>query len=321
MVRGSSRSHAFSDILMRLVSLVLFLSLVWSGSVQAMHGGSDREVEAGDVLPLLSRKTVEGTAVMIPSKEGITVLVFWATWSPRSKQALELWDKFREEYRDQPLTIITVNAEREALFDEELRAIDSYIKENIPDLPVILDEGLEMFNTYAVKAVPTVFFLESSGKVLFRYPSFPSSAALDLQDEMEITLGLKQRKTEQEKDARGKLEYQPENNALLYYNLGVQLYKKGFREKALERMVIALQRDPNYRDPLRAMEGIFFQEGRTPGTEAELRDFLTENGLDGQVDRIGEGDPILIEAPKRIKAMERLRQLMEKKDSAGGASQ
>ena len=302
-------------------SLVILWSLGWSGPVFAVNGGSDREIALGDVLPEISKQTVKGNEITIPANEGITVLLFWAAWSPRSKPALELWEKFSHDYTDQPLTIITVNAERDELSSKDIQLIDDYIAGNIPNLPVVLDDALNLFNTYAVSALPTAFFLESSGKILFRYPSFPSSAALDLQEELEITLGLRKRQTEEETASRGKLDYQPENNALLYYNMGVQLYKKGYREKALQRIVIALQKDPEYKDPLRTLEGIFFSDGRTPETDGRLKALLIKNSLDDLVDRIGEGEPILIQAPKKIDAKERMRQLMEKNNPSPATSQ
>ncbi len=305
---------AARSILLPICSLALLWNLGSPGFAFAVHGGSDREIVPGDVLPKVSKQTIRGELIDVPAVEGITVLLFWANWSPRSKPALELWEKFSNDYPDQPLTIITVNAERAELSNEDRQAIDNYIAENIPNLPVVVDEGLSLFNTYAVSALPTAFFMEGSGKILYRYASFPTSAPLDLQEELEITLGIRERQTEEEEASRGKLEYQPQNNALLYYNMGVQLYKKGFREKALERMVIALQKDPEYPDPLLTLEGIFFQSSRTPEAEARLKTFLVENGLDEQVDRIGTGEPILIDAPKKIDAMERMRQLMEKKD-------
>jgi thiol-disulfide isomerase/thioredoxin len=314
MTQGSFKLAAARSFLLHICSLAILWNLGLPGFAFAVHGGSDREILPGDVLPKVSKQTVRGELIDVPAVEGITVLLFWANWSPRSKPALELWEKFSNDYPDQPLTIITVNAERTELSNEDRQAIDKYIAENIPNLPVVLDEGLNLFNTYAVSALPTAFFMEGSGKILYRYASFPTSAPLDLQEELEITLGIRERETGEEEASRGKLEYQPQNNALLYYNLGVQLYKKGFREKALERMVIALQKDPEYPDPLRTLEGIFFPNSRTPEAEARLKTFLVENGLDEQVERIGEGEPILIEAPKKIDAMERMRQLMEKND-------
>jgi thiol-disulfide isomerase/thioredoxin len=308
------------SFLLRLGLLGILLSFGWPASAFAFHGVSDREVVPGDILPKISRQTVMDVPMAIPAEEGITVLLFWATWSPRSSEALELWERFSNDYKGQLLTIITINAERDELSSQEMQMIDQYIVETIPNLPVIQDEGLILFNAYAVSALPTAFFLESSGKVLYRYPSFPSSAALDLQEELEVTLGLRKRQTEEEEASRGKLEYQPKNNALLHYNMAVQLYKKGFMDKALGRMVIALQKDPEYQDPLRTLEGVFFPNGRTSETEASLKAFLLENGLDDQVDRIGGGEPIMLEVPKKIDAMERMRLLMEKNASSPSSS-
>jgi len=318
--KGSTRNAGWKFLLC-LYSLALVWGLGLPGSAFAIDGGSDREIAPGDVLPKVSIQTVQDNAIVIPANEGITILLFWATWSPRSKPALELWEKFNDDYTDQPLTIVTLNAERNDLSAKDLQMVGNYIEKNIPSLPVVLDEGLHLFNLYAVKALPTAFFMENSGKVLYRYPGFPTSATLDLQEELEIILGLRKRQTGEEKASRGKLDYQPENNALLYYNLGVQLYKKGLRKKALQRFVIALQRDPEYLDPLRTLEWIFFPDGRTPETEAGLKALLIQNGLDEQVDRIGEGEPIMIEAPKKINAMERMRQLLEKNNSSLATSQ
>ena len=320
MILGFAIFHPPRFLILTYCSLALMWGLVWPGSALAIHGGSDREVAPGDVLPSVSKQIVQGDTITIPADEGVTVLLFWATWSPRSKLAIELWEKFRVDYADQPLTIITVNAERDELSSQELQTIHEYIAENIPTLPVVLDKGLNLFNTYAVSAVPTAFFLEGTGKVLYRYPSFPSSAPLDLQEELEITLSLRERQTKEEKASRGKLEYQPKNNALLHYNMAVQLYRKGYREKTLQRLVIALQKDPEYKDPLRTLEGIFLSGDRTPEGETRLKAFLTKNGLDAQLDQIGRGDPILIEAPRKLNAMERMQQLMEKNAPAPGSS-
>ena len=157
-------------------------------------------------------------------------------------------------------------------------------------MPVHIDEGLELFNAYSVKAIPTAFFLDQNGEVLYRYASFPTSAPLDLEEELEIKLGLRQRQTEEEVASRGKLEYQPKNNALLYYNMAVQLKKKGFPSKARKRLLVALERDPEYLDPLIALEEDFFEEGRTSDSEKALGMFFLENGFTELSKRYSEGN-------------------------------
>jgi thiol-disulfide isomerase/thioredoxin len=254
-----------------------------------------------------------GDEFELPSEEGLTVVLFWSTWSPRSVPALELWGKFSTTYGEKPLGIVTVNAERDELTSSDRTAIDQYLVENGVTLPVHIDVGLELFNTYSVKAIPTVFFLDNKGEVLYRYAGFPTSAPLDLEEELEITLGLRQRQTGEEAASRGKLDYQPKNNALLYYNMGVQLFKKGFHDKAMKRFVIALQKDPDYKDPLRTLEGVYFSSGATSEGQDRLEKFLVENGLETLVEQIGIGEPIVLKAPKKIDAAERMRLLLEKK--------
>jgi thiol-disulfide isomerase/thioredoxin len=299
-------------------AVFLAISMVLSMVITLLPGTayaavSDRDVEVGHVVSRQVLQLKGGDEFELPSEEGLTVVLFWSTWSPRSVPALELWGRFSTTYGDKPLGIVTVNAEKDELTSSDRTAIDQYLVENSVTLPVHIDEGLELFNTYSVKAIPTVFFLDNKGEVLYRYASFPTSAPLDLEEELEVRLGLRQRQTEEEAASRGKLDYQPKNNALLYYNMGVQLFKKGFHDKAMKRFVIALQKDPDYKDPLRTLEGVYFSSGATSEGQDRLEKFLVENGLETFVEQIGIGEPIVLQAPKKIDAAERMRLLLEKK--------
>jgi len=303
-----------------LIILACFMLMgVSPETASAFHGSNDREVMEGDTLQKRSLETFDGQSLTIPAEEGVTVILFWAMWSPRSSPALELWQKFDQEYSDQPLKIITVNVEHQDLQQSEREQIIQFTEDMSISLPVVIDEGLNLFNEFGVKAVPTAFFLNNEGLLLRRYSSFPTSAPLDLEEEVQINLGLRMRETEEEKEKRGKLAYQPKNNALLYYNLGVQLQKKGMKDKALVRYITALQLDPEYSDPLRTLEGIYIPDGRTPEGEEELKTLLNQNDLEGLVERIGEGPPIVIESKKKLNAMERMQQLMEQNQSGAPA--
>lgn len=297
-----------------ILAVALLVPVLLGAGVEGVHGYhqvNDREVMVGDRVPGRSLTAVDGSSLEIPSGEGLTVILFWAAWGSHSTPALDLWQKFSKDYADNKLTIITVNSDHEDLSAAQKTEVEELAKEHVPDLPLVLDEGLKFFNDLAVKSLPTVFFMNSEGVILHRYASFPTSAPLDLKEELEIQLGIRERETEEEKAARGKLAYQPKHNALLYYNLGVQLHRKGFAEKAKVRYIKALQLDPEYADPLRTLEGIYFADGRTAEAETELKALLTQDGLEMLVDSIGEGEPIVIEKKKKIDAMERMRQLME----------
>lgn len=263
----------------RILIPALALASLWGVSRSNAETVSDREVAVGDAVPAVRMVDTNQKAYSIPAPAGFTAVLFWATWSPRSEKALRFWQEAGKKYGDQPLTIVTLNAEHDGITEEERRDIYYYLTERKVELPVVMDEKLQLFDAYAVKALPTVFFLDPAGKVLQRYPGFPLSAPMDLEEELEIRLGIHKPLLPEQGAARGKLEYQPLNNALLYYNLALQLEKKGFYLKARDRLAVAIERDPDYTDPIRALEKNFFGDNRTREKERELSSFLQKKGL------------------------------------------
>ncbi|TNF47800.1 redoxin domain-containing protein [bacterium] len=292
----------------------LFLVIV-IGPLDAALGSevvfrSSRGLEIGDSLQPRSLTTRDGRESLVPSEEGLTVVLFWATWSPRSKPALEVWEKYSKEYGDQPLTVITINADNQRMDVGDLKKVDKYIEENNVSLPVSIDQNLSLFNEIGVVVNPTTLFFKSDGTLIYKLSSFPSSAPIDLKEELEVRLGLKEKETDEEKATRGTLAYQPKNNALLYYNMAINLLKKGFTDKAIERLIISLQRDPEYADPLRALEGIYFTDDQDSEGEKDLKDLLLENDLEDLVDKVGQGEPFLMDDEKKSDPMEKMRQMM-----------
>lgn len=293
---------------------VLFL-VTAGGSLDVARGAevafrSSRGLELGDTFEARSFTTLDGQEKLLPAEEGLTVVLFWATWSPRSKSALEVWEDYSKEYGDQPLTVITVNADNQRMNAEDLKRIDEYIEENNVRLPVIIDTNLNLFNEVGIIVNPTTLFLKNDGTLIYKLSSFPTSAEIDLKEELEVRLGIRERETDDEKETRGTLAYQPKNNALLYYNMAINLLKKGFTEKATERLIISLQRDPEYTDPLRALEGIYSTDDHASEGEGGLKELLVENDLEDLVDKVGQGEPFLIEGEKKSDPMEKMRQMM-----------
>jgi tetratricopeptide (TPR) repeat protein len=268
-------------------------------------------MEVGSVFEPRKLKTLGMEKIRVPAEEGITVVLFWATWSPRSRTALSMWEEYRDKYGEHPLTVITINSDNQRMESEDINRVKSYIKENSIGLPVTIDKDLELFNEIGIIVNPTTLFFDSDGKLTYKLPSFPSSARLDLKEELEIQLGLAERQTEEEVAHRGKLEYQPKNNALLYYNLGLNLHKKGFTEKARARYITALQRDPDYTEPLRTLEGMFFDANQTQEAKSKLTKILRENNLEPLIEKIGQGEVIILETKKKDDPMERMKRMME----------
>jgi hypothetical protein len=305
-----------------LIFPLLFFALLFAWMVEA--GAAGREVVEGDSVAVITLKDTAGNRHRIPAESGMTVVLFWATWSKRSAQAIDLWERFVIDYPDEPFRVVSVASEKDEISEEDVRAIAAYIRENQVSMPVVLDENLELFNSYGVKALPTVFMLDSDGLILYRYPGFPASASLDLREELEVQLRLKDTKTAEESAAEAGLAYRPENNALLFFKMGNVFEEKGLLERAVDKYVEALVKDSEYEDPLRALERIYFRDGRTPGAEESLKARLSDGGLGDLVDRVTEAGKAGGEEEKGNKApdeerslspMERMRLLMENKGS------
>ena len=257
--------------------------------VAPVRAESKRGIDVGDSIPARELETRTGEAVAVPARDGLSVLVFWATWSPRSESALAYWDKLREEYKDQNISVVAVNADHQEMTAADQEKVDAYIQEKGVGLPVHVDGNLDLYNEIGIVVVPTTVFIDGDGVMIYRYTGFPTSASIDLKQDLEKELGIAE---EPQEDAAVTAEpaYVPKNNALLYYNLGRRLHEKGFPDKAQDKYVTALEKDPDYADPLRALESIYFADGRTPEAEGELKAFLTETGLEGQIDKIGQGE-------------------------------
>jgi tetratricopeptide (TPR) repeat protein len=261
--------------------------------VAPVRAESKRGIDVGDSIPARELETRAGEKLAVPAEEGLMVLVFWATWSPRSESTLAFWEKLREEYSEQNVVVVAVNADHQEMTSADLAKVDNFVQEKSIGLPVHVDQNLEFYNEIGIVVVPTSIFVNSDGVMTYRYTGFPTSAAIDLRQDLEKELGIAE-EPEAEDAVAAEPAYAPRNNALLYYSLGRRLHEKGFADKAQGKYVIALQKDPDYADPLRALESIYFADGRTPEAEESLKTFLTGNELEGQIDKIGQGE---VEAP------------------------
>jgi len=287
-------------------------------------GQPERGIEVGHKIEPRQVKTIEREKITLPAEEGLTVLLFWSTWSPRSSSAINIWQKYDEEYKENGITVLSVNADNQRMEESDIKIVRDYIAENEVTLPVILDMGLELFNEIGVIVLPTTLIFKPDGTLDYKYAGLPTSAALDLKEDLEKKLGIASESTDEEDANRGRLAYQPKNNALLFFGMGKRYQEKGYPEKAKAKYIEALQKDPDYADPLRSLEGLFFAEGRTPDSEDRLKSLLTASGLEdviGEIQEEIEGqEAVQVPAPattapvqKEMTPMERMRLLMEKK--------
>jgi thiol-disulfide isomerase/thioredoxin len=270
----------------------LFAVIITATLAVPAVGQPERGIEVGQKIEPRQLRTIEREKITIPVEEGLTVLLFWSTWSPRSEPALQLWEKYGEEYHDHGVSVITVNADHQDMQPEDIQMVRDYFTGKEIGLPVVVDSQLELFNEIGVIVLPTTLIFKPDGTLDYKYAGFPTSAEIDLKEDLEAKLGITREPTTEEEATRGKLAYQPKNNALLFYNMGKRLHEKGFPEKAKAKYIESLQRDSEYKDPLSALEGLFFAQGRTPETEDRLKSLLTASGLEKVIGNISEAEKV-----------------------------
>ncbi len=209
-------------------------------------GAAFKNVAVGEAPPSFTMKDLEGRLWESAAHRGtgVFVMVFWATWSPRSREILEELERLRAELGPERLQLVAVNVEHLAITPTDRDAIRAVVAETRTSATVLLDEGLVVFNAFGTMAVPSSLVLDASGRVTFTLAGYPTTMRSDLADAIRKALGLPT-----SEELRPTREYVPKNHALMYYNFGRLLLEKGQEEKAVEQFRISVERDPAFKKP------------------------------------------------------------------------
>ena len=216
-----------------LVLLLLFAS----PSIPAAF----KNVVSGERPPDFRLRGLDGSEYsssdILPGK--VTVIVFWATWSPRSLEVLADLTTLTGELEGESFQAVAINAEH----PEITRGDQEKIKELTSGSAalILLDDGLKSFSDYGTMALPSMLVCDKEGKVIFTMAGYPTTMRSDLTDAVKRSLGLIT-----EEEVAVVEEYVPKNRALMYYNLGKRLYEKGQEEKAVVQLLESVERDPDY---------------------------------------------------------------------------
>lgn len=188
---------------------------------------------------------------------GATVVVFWATWSPRSSEVIRDLEALRAKVGPEKVQIVTVNCEHPAISAADREAIAAVAKQSGFSGPALVDDGLVAFNEYGAMALPSTLVLGADGKVSYILAGYPTTLREDLADAVRKAAGLAS-----EAEQRPVQEYVPKNHALMYYNLGRQLASKGQDEKAEAQLKISVEKDPDFKKSRVELGLIYKKTGR-----------------------------------------------------------
>lgn len=203
--------------------------------------------------------------------EKLTAVVFWSTWSRKSEPLLATMKRLQEQYRDQGLTVVAINADDLNLSEQHLAAVKAVTEKLGISFAVLLDQGLVAFNDYGVIALPTTVILDSSRTVKYELSGYPLEGASEIADFLAEALEGKKRPT-----AGIKAGHTPKNTAVRAFNMGNNSLKsKRMADSAEIWFKKAIENDPEFVLAQVALGKFYSQRGKIPLARVQFEGALS----------------------------------------------
>jgi len=148
---------------LRLIGVVLVLVLVLVSVAIAAGSGKQRPApQISRIAPDFNLKNIEGSTQGLKSiiaKNKVTILNFWATWCPPCRAEIPEFIKFIKEHQGDQVALVAVNLQ------EDSKKVKDFAKKAGINFPILLDSDGKVAQTYQIYAIPTTFFIDSSGTI------------------------------------------------------------------------------------------------------------------------------------------------------------
>jgi len=165
----------------RIIFYILLLSagaawIVLSADTSgASTAGNIPAPQSGFAAPDFTLQTADGKTYTLSALRGQAVLVnVWATWCPPCRAEMPSIEKMYQEYKEQGLVVLAVNA----TYEDEPLAIVPFVEEHNLTFPILLDEQGSVSSLYQVRALPSSFFIDREGMIKEVVIGGPMSEAL-----------------------------------------------------------------------------------------------------------------------------------------------
>lgn len=119
----------------------------------------------GEELAPFSGKTLDGRRFDLGSLKGRVVLLdFWATWCPPCRESIPELVALYEDWAPRGLEIVGVNLDSE----DESRQVKEFLRQRRATWRQLADDqgNTPISDRYGVKAIPTTFLLDASGRLV-----------------------------------------------------------------------------------------------------------------------------------------------------------
>jgi len=225
---------------LKKILIPLILSLL---AILPLEAHAFRRLAIGDDLSKVVISKMDKSPMPISEYLGerATLLLFFATWSPRSAEALEDFEGYYEKWADLGLNVIAVNVEHNTITDVDRELVAEAARAAKVKYTLGVDEELSLYNRYGVSAVPSTALLDGAGKVSYMLPGYPGFLRDELKEKVMELVGVATADKKNQPKApvyKGKSER--------YYRMALLFSKKGMTGRALESLEKALVEDPEH---------------------------------------------------------------------------
>jgi peroxiredoxin len=112
------------------------------------------------LAPEFELETISGEEINLSELQGQPVIInFWASWCPPCRAEMPAFQAAWQEYEDDHLVIIAINATH-----QDSRAdVEEFIKINQLTFPILLDSNGAVSATYQIHSLPTTYFINREG--------------------------------------------------------------------------------------------------------------------------------------------------------------
>ena len=121
--------------------------------------GTRTEAPAISVLPEKSIGTETTDRILLPAKEKVTLLNFWASWSPPSLTEWPSLQRLSAKLKDTEFQLAAIN------MNEETSTVSSFLRETGITIPVFYFPDGDALNAYILKGLPTSYLIDKAGRV------------------------------------------------------------------------------------------------------------------------------------------------------------
>jgi peroxiredoxin len=218
-----------------------------------------KRTEVGQPIRDFHLKTLDGEPFTLSEHLGAkaTLVVFWATWNPRSAEALADFQKLQVERRGEGLKVVAVNVEREGLKAEDLARVRDEVARLGITYPVLLDWKLSVYNEYGVVAVPSTLLADGEGRVVELVEGYGTIARQEFPDRVLAALGVEAARPEASAAALPPAQ----DKAYRYLQMGELFLQRGMEERAEKAFRTAIREDPGYVKAHEALAELLESEG------------------------------------------------------------